>query len=352
MKTIAHNKPTIEEEEIRAVEKVLRSNSLIGGKEAYLFEQQMKDYVGMKYAAAVISGTSSLHLSLLAMEIEPDDEIIVPTYTAADILNAIFYVKAKPIVCDIEKNSCNIDIKQIQKKITKKTKAMIIPHTFGIPIDIEKIKQFNIPIIEDCAQALGSKYDGKVLGSFGDISIFSFYATKLITTGQGGIVMTNNRKYYSFIKDVINYNARKYYLVRYNYPMTDIAASIGNIQIKKLPAFIKKRQELAKEYIKILKDKSISSVPDVLSPDINPFRFLLKFSDTQQQKKVKAQFREAKIDAINPIKRYELFHNLLKLNPEDFPHSENFVQTVLSIPIYPSLTSEEAERILDVLRSL
>lgn len=352
MRKILHNQPTIDGEEIEAVARVIRTNWIIAGAEVEDFERHMRQLINSAYAVAVNSGTSALHVSLLALGIEADDEVILPSYTSADILNAIFYVRAIPVLCDSEKDGCNIDLEQIKKKLTKKTKVMIIPHTFGIPAQIDKIKQYQIPIIEDCAQALGTTYQGKMVGSFGDISIFSFYATKIITTGQGGIVLTNNKKYYDYIRDIINYNGRKNYKIRYNYPMTDIAASIGNIQIKQLDQFVHRRQIIAARYAKILDKKHVFYFPKKNQQDVNPFRFVLQLSDNAQVKKIKKFFLNKNIVTKIPIKRYELLHNLLDKNPRDFPYAEYLAKVLLSVPIYPGLQEEDIERILSVLQRI
>src|SRR5579871_5354762 len=351
MKLIPHNKQCIDEAEIAAVTRVLQKEWLIAGEMVDLFEENFKEYVGAPYAVTVNSGTSALHLSLLALGVQEEDEVIIPTYTASDLLNAISYVGAKPILIDIAKDSCNIDLIQIPKKITAKTKVMIIPHTFGFPTDIEQLYQYKIPIIEDCAQTIGSMLHDRRVGTFGMISIFSFFATKLLTTGQGGMVVTRNKKIYEYIKDAIDYNGRDNYKVRYNYPMTDIAASIGNSQLKKYPGFAEKRKHIAHSYQKVLEAKSINHYPKKSDTHVVPFRFLLQCTDEKNLAFVQQTFRQQGIEVKQPIAEYELLHRLLHEDDRRFLRAERFAKSVLSLAIYPCLSDTDIERIVGVLSS-
>lgn len=349
MKIILHNKPTLGKEEAGAVKKVIQSNWLIAGKEVEKLQDRIKRLLDVKYAIATNSGTSALHLSLIALGIKAKDEVILPTYTASDILNAIFYTGATPVLVDIERNGFNIDFTQIEKKIGKKTKALLIPHMFGFPAKVDQLKKYRIPIIEDCAQAIGSTYQEKPVGSFGDISIFSFYATKIIATGQGGMVTTNNKEYYIEMKDLINYNGRDNYKVRYNYPMTDIAASIGNVQFEKLNSFIERRKYIASCYINVLEKKNISYWPKRQNSNVNHFRFVIQLDSTARRDRVRKQFFKKGILTIVPISHFELLHVLLKQNKHNFPKAENLTNTSLSLPIYPSLTDAGVERVIEAL---
>lgn len=352
MKKIWHNKPCLDEKEISAVTDVLHKGWLIAGDEVRKFENAFAKYIGSSYAIATNSGTSALHLSLLALGIGTSDEVILPTYTSSDLLNAINYVGATPILIDIEKDSCTINISDIAEKIRKRTKVMIIPHTFGFPADIPALYQYNIPIIEDCAQAIGSVLEDKMVGTFGDISIFSFFATKLLTTGQGGMVVTNNRTYYDYIRDLIDYNGCDIYKTRYNYPLTDIVASIGKVQLDKYPAFSKRRKEIANAYQKVLEAKHIFHLPTRHDEGIVPFRFLFQCQNDEQLQKIKVQFIQKGIEVKQPIASYELLHRLLHQNQNDFLNTEKFSQTMLSLPIYPCLHDDEVTYVVRALENI
>jgi perosamine synthetase len=352
MNIIHHNKPSINGEEIQAATQVLQSNWLIGAKITRQFERDFKQYMSANYAIAVTNGTSALHLSLLALGIKMDDEIITATYTASDILNAIFYVGGKPVLADSENNTCTISLEDIDKKITPKTKAMIIPHMFGFPVEINRLKQYGIPIIEDCAQTLGSTYQNTIVGSKSLISIFSFFASKLIATGQGGMITTDSEDLYRDIRDLIDYNGRDNYRVRYNYPMTDIMASIGCEQLKKFPFFARRRKLIAENYQYILEKKGIPHFPKRKDTNVVPFRFLLQGKDLQEILTIKQKFQEQGIETKLPIEPYELLHRLLGQNRKQFPNAESFAQTVLSLPMYPALKDNEVERIGKALKKV
>lgn len=352
MKNISHNKPYLDKQEARAVAKVLQSDWLTTGKEVEKLENNIKKLVGAKYAVAVNSGTSALHLSLLALGTGLDDEVIIPTYTCSALLNATYYTGATPVVVDVESDGFNIDGNQVKKKIGKKTKAVIVPHTHGFPAKIEAIKKFGLPVIEDCAIALGTTYLGKSVGNSGDLAIFSFYASKVITTGYGGMVVTKSKKYYQNVKNFIYDDQAENYQVSYNYQLNDIAASIGNIQFERLEKFLNKRKEIAAKYVKVLKKKkNIQCFPKEEDSNVNHYRFIIKFQNLKERDRVKEAFRRVGITTIVPIDTFQLLHRYLKLDKSQFPNAENLAQTTLSLPIFPALTQEEIARITQALDS-
>ncbi|MFA4932791.1 MAG: DegT/DnrJ/EryC1/StrS aminotransferase family protein, partial [Caldisericia bacterium] len=189
---IPHSKPTLDQRDYNAVLRVLQSGQISQGEYVKRFEANLSEFVGVKGGVATNSGTSALHLALLALEVGKGDEIILPSYVCTALLNAINYVGATPVLVDIEPDSFNLDAKRVKESLTEKTKAIIVPHLFGLPADMEELQSFGIPLIEDCAQALGATYKGKQAGSFGALSIFSFYATKVIASGEGGMVLSDS----------------------------------------------------------------------------------------------------------------------------------------------------------------
>lgn len=350
MKKILHNQPSLGKEEIQAVKRVVESGWLIMGKEVEQLEDKIKKLTGRKYAVATNSGIAAVHLALIALSVGKGDEVILPTYTFAGLLNPINYLGAVPVVVDVERGGFTIDPSQIKNKITKKTRAIIVPHTFGLPAKVDQIKKFKIPIIEDCALAIGGYWHDQVLGSFGNISIFSFYATKMIVCGQGGMMVTNSQKYYEIAKDLIHYDQRIDYKVRYNYQLTDLAASVGNAQIAKLKFFIKRRQSIARQYIEVLeKYKKIQYWPKREDQNLNHYRFLIKFENQKVRDKFKIQLDQKGISTIVPIENYQLLHRYLKLDKRDFPNAEDRSETALSLPVHPSLSDREVERVAKTL---
>ena len=227
------------------------------GKFLKLFKEKFADYINAKYAACVTSGTVALHLALTALDIKSEDEVIVPSLTYIASVNAISYVGAIPVFADSLKSTWQIDPEDVIKKITSKTKAIMVVHLYGHPCDMDAFKkiaqQYNLLLIEDCAEAFGTKYKGQHVGTFGHISIFSFFGNKTITTGEGGMVVTNYLPYY---EKTVHYksqgcsNAQKYFhdVIGFNYRMTNICAAIGLGQLEKCDEIIHKKRQIAKWY--------------------------------------------------------------------------------------------------------
>jgi len=309
------------------------------------FEKEMSEFIGVKYAKATSSGTTALHLSLLSLGVSKNDEVILPSYVCQSLLNAVNYTGAKPILADIdfkfETKGFNISDKTIKPLITNKTKTIILPHMFGVPADIKQIQKFGIPIIEDCAHSLGAKYNGKMLGNLGDVSIFSFYATKMISTGQGGMILSSSRRIKERLDDLTQYDGRDNYKVAYNYDLTDIQAALGISQLHQLPFFLQRRNEIAEKY-----DKAFSKTSLHLSPRINgeiPYRYIVRTNSLSEKKTLEKKLKGAGIMAEKPI--FKPLHKYLNLNSEDFPNTEYIQDTALTIPLYPALTDKEVNYI-------
>ena len=230
-----------------AVKNQVLSGMHATGDKVEEFEKKMAEFIGHKYAKATPSGTTAIHLALLAIGIKDGDEVIIPDYVCQSVMLAVMQTGAEVVLCDIE-NNYNISAKEIKKKITERTKVIIVPHMFGIPADMDSIMKLGIPVIEDCCQSLGAMLGEKKTGSLGDISIFSFYATKVISTGQGGIVLTSQDKIKEKIDDLTKYDHREKIGNAYNYGMTNLQGVLGIKQLEKLNAFIERRKEIGKKY--------------------------------------------------------------------------------------------------------
>lgn len=352
---IPHNKPTIDDDdEANAIKEVLKSGWIAQGNKVKLFEHKICDYIGLKneLAVALSNGTSALFLALKILGINSkSDEIIVPNYVCSAVLNAIFMNNAKPIVVDVDKVDFNITYQDIKEKINIHTKAIIIPHTFGVPADVVSINELGIPIIEDCAQALGSKINNSHVGSFGDIAILSFYATKLITTGQGGMIISKNMEYIEKARDYREYDMRKDYYPRFNFQMTDIQAAMGIIQISKFDNFLEKRKLIAEKYIEICKEKNWDyQKPRNPNFTQNWFRFILK-GEHDFITKLKDKLKKLGIGCAIPMEKWQLLSEYLKLNINDFKISKGITETTLSLPIFPTLLENNYyESYLDILK--
>ena len=266
---IPFGKPNIGNQEIQFVSKIIRSKWIGSGPITEEFERKFKKYKKSKYALSVNSCTAALHLSLIYCGIRYNDEVITTPMTFASTINSIMLTGAKPVLADIDPNTFNIDPREIEKKITKKTKAILIVHFAGLPCDMEKIlkitKKYKLKLIEDCAHAIESKYKKRHVGNFGDAGCFSFYSTKNLTTGEGGMIVCNNKKISQKIRVArlhgLSKDAWKRYLpesvknkkkfehydvteIGMKYNMIDINAAMGLIQLGKLENSWKKRKKI------------------------------------------------------------------------------------------------------------
>ena len=343
MKWIKHNQPSLDHRDQASVLKTLKSGWIAEGPVAQKFEQQMARLIHRKYAKAVSSGSAALHLALLALGIQKGDEVILSTYACTALLNSIFYVGATPRVADISVQNLGLSAESVRKLISKKTKAIIVHHAFGFPADIMKIKSFGIPIIEDCAQSLGTKIGKSQAGTFGDISIFSFYATKMMTTGYGGMLLTDSQSRFNSIRDLTHYDQRRDYKVRYNYCLSDINAALGLSQLERLDQFLKRRKTIAKRFLEALKKTSLFFWCGREGESPNYYR--LPCGDIKEWKALQKYFLKNKINVINPLEPFQLLHRYLNQSARMFPVAETISRSIISLPIYPSLRDSEIERV-------
>ncbi|NQV08592.1 DegT/DnrJ/EryC1/StrS family aminotransferase, partial [Candidatus Woesearchaeota archaeon] len=245
--------PVLEGNELKYVTECVKTGWISSaGKFVKKFEEKFSKYCDCKYGVAVSNGTTALHLALVALGIKKGDEVIVPNFTFVATANAVVYVGGVPVFVDADKETWNIDVDKIEEKITSKTKAIIPVNIYGHPCDMNKImdiaKKHNLYVIEDCAESHGAEYNGEKTGSFGDISCFSFYGNKIITTGEGGMCVTNNKELaekMSMLKDHGMKPERRYWheTIGFNYRMTNIQAAIGLAQLENINKFIETKRE-------------------------------------------------------------------------------------------------------------
>jgi perosamine synthetase len=235
------------------------------GKFVDQFEEKFVSYIGVRHAIAVSSGTAALHLALAALDIRPGDEVIMPTFTMIACANVAKYLGAKPVLIDSEISTWNIDPNKIEEKITNKTKAIMVVHIYGHPADMDPImkiaKKYGLYVIEDAAEAHGAEYKGRKVGSIGDIGCFSFYANKIITTGEGGMITTNDDKIAEKVRRLrdqgYNLSMRKWLVhdvIGYNYRLTNLQAAVGLAQLERIEEFINRHREIARYYNSLLKN--------------------------------------------------------------------------------------------------
>jgi perosamine synthetase len=344
---IEHSKPTIGQEEKWAVVNVIKTNYLAEGEVVKKFEEELSNYIGSKGGVATSTGTLALHLALMSLNINKCDEVIAPSYVCRSVLNAILYSGAKPIVCDVDKQVYNISFNEVKKMITKRTKAIIVPHMFGCPVEIDKFKELGIYIIEDCAHSVGSEFKRKKLGSWGDLSIFSFEGTKYIIAGEGGMVLANSGFLLDRLRKLKEPDSLEY-RVKYTYRMTDLQAAIGRTQLKKLDYFIKKRREIAKIYTRAFSNLTVE-LPEDSPRGLHIFhRYMIKIKGNINDFMERCYKKGVKVR--QPVKPYPL-HRYLRLPHKNFPNTEHIMKTAVSIPIYPSLINEEVKLIIDIVKT-
>ena len=331
---IPHSKPTLGSEEAKGILEVLASGRIATGEEVARFEQEMASYLGLRGAVAAASGTAALHLSLLALDIKSEDEVVIPSFTCSALLNAIHFCRATPIVVDIDEETMNISLTETRKALTKKTAAIVVPHMFGHPVEnMNDFLSLGPPVIEDCAQSLGVTSLGTMTGTSGVMAMFSFYATKVITTGHGGMVASQNEDLLEHIRDLREYDKKAEYRVRYNYCMTDLQGRMGRIQIKRLPSFLSARAKRAQWY-----EKHLGGLAGIVLPPQNGiyYRYVVKITKGRLQK-VLAKLHQNGIEAQRPV--FSPLHRYFGF--DGFAATEKVFSEALSLPIYPRLKTEE-----------
>jgi perosamine synthetase len=350
MKLIPHNLPTLNSEEIKAITKTIRSNWIAHGKETKRFEDDFCRLIKGRphHAAVVSSGGAAMYVALRALGVEKGDEVVLPSYVPG-VLNSLLLAQAKPVLVDIDENDFNISFKETKKKITKLTKAIIVPHIFGVPVQIDDFLKLGIPIIEDCAHALGAKYKGKPVGTLAQASIFSFYASKPITTGQGGLIYSQDKKIMNRVKEILDYDTPHGCDLRINLMMTDMQAAMGRVQIKKFPKFLKKRKMIADKYFKSFPADIIWTSKKMKDRQPVYYRFILRVSN---QKEIIDQLDKKGIKTIVPFKPNELVHRSLGAKNSEFLVSEKVAKTTISLPIYPSLTAKQVDYIIKSVKEV
>lgn len=335
---IPHSRPTLGQEEIKSVAAVIQSGHIAEGEVVQKFEHAFAEKLNVSHAVATSSGTAALHLALMSLGIGADDEVIIPSYVCSALLYAVQYIGATPVVADIDPVTHNIAPQDVQKRVTPRTKAIIVPHLFGLAADLDKLAVFGVPLIEDCAQAVGATYQQRPLGTFGDAAIFSFYATKVMTTGEGGMFVSDSKDVIERARDLKTYDQKEATNLRFNYKMTDIGAALGLVQLSRLDAFVGRRREIARRYVESFKPLNLKLPFD--DREHLYYRFVVNLEKDYELSIRK--LTQKGIGCARPV--FLPIHRHLKIH--GYPVSDEAWRTSLSIPIYPSLTDNEIERII------
>ena len=371
---IPYGRQTIEEDDIQAVIDVLRSDFLTTGPKIQEFEKSVADYVGAKYAVAISNGTSALHAACFAAGIGEGDEVITTPITFAASANCVLYCGGIPVFADVNPKTYNIDPEDIERKITEKTKAIIPVHLAGQPCDMDAIheiaKRHHLIVIEDGAHALGSEYKGKKVGALSsDMTTFSFHPVKPITTGEGGMIVTDNKEYYEklllFRSHGITRDADKMtrndgawfyqqFDLGYNYRITDIQCALGCSQMKKLDRFLAKRRELVAHYNEVLAGEPDLVVPYQLPETNSGWHLYIIQVKNGKRKEVFDALRKAGISVnvhyipvyMHPYYQTHGYRDIHCRNAEDL------YENIISLPLYPMLTRKNQDYVIKTLKHI
>lgn len=344
---ITHSKPTLEAKDARAAAAVVQSGHLVQGARVEEFERRMASFIGARGGVAVSSGTVALELALLALGVECGDEVILPSYVCTAPWLAVVRVGATPKLVDIEPDTYAIDPVQVKRAVSRRTRAIIVPHPFGLPADLTRLQALHVPLIEDCAQTLGATERGRPVGSVGAAAVCSFYATKLLCTGEGGMLLSRKQTILERGRALREYDEEpRLERAGFNRKMTDLQAALGLSQLRRLRAFLGRRAAIAHTYHKALADLD-AALPVVPKGRTHCFyRYVIRLRRRGALDDVMARLERRGVQCRRPV--FRPLHQYLKL--KGYPESEAAHRTALSIPIYPSMTEAMVARTIAALR--
>jgi dTDP-4-amino-4,6-dideoxygalactose transaminase len=374
---IPFHRAPIGEEEIAAVVDTLRSGWLTMGPKTRAFEEAFAAAIGARHAIAVSSCTAALHLGLNALGIGPGDEVITSTYTFTATAATIVHAGARPVLADCTQDTLNIDPEDVRRKITPRTKAIVPVHFAGHPVGMDAIAEIarahNLIVLEDAAHALPAAFHGRTIGTLSPLTAFSFYATKNITTGEGGMLTTDDdelaerlrrRRLHGMSKDAWRrYTAEGSWRYDVDYPgfkynMTDLNAALGLVQLKKMEQFRQAREALAACYTECFRDVSEVQVP-VTRPNVTHawHLYVLRLRPTAKitRDRLIEELKPLGISTSQhfiPIHLHSYYRNALGVHPEEFPVASAAAECTLSLPLYPDLSQRDAERVAAAIRQL
>jgi len=378
-KWIPFHKPCFDEDEINEVVDSLRSGWITTGPKTAQFEKDFAGFLGAKYAVALNSGTAALHLALNGIDLKEGDEVITVPFTFVATSEAILYCRAKPVYVDCDPRSFNIIAEKIEEKITKRTKAILPVHFGGQACEMDMImkvaREHGLKVIEDAAHSFPAKYKGRMVGTIGDITCFSFYATKTLSTGEGGMFVTNNEEYaqrakmlslHGISKDAWNRHGKEgswhYDVIELGrkYNLSDLQASIGIHQLKKANKFLAQRQEIAKAYHQAFDDFDLLEKPYARNFEEHAWHLYviklnlekLGISRDQFMEKMKGEGIGTGVHFI-PLHKHPYYKEKFGFKGEEFPNADFCYERIVSLPIYPGMTDDEvacvSEKVIKIL---
>lgn len=373
------SRPSISQEAIDEVVACLKSGWITTGPRVAQFTDLLKEYYDAPFVLPLASATAGLHLTLIALDIQPGDEIITTPLTFAATLNTIVLAGGKPVLIDIDPTTLNMDINQLADAITPKTRVILPVHFAGLPVDLDPIyelaERYGLRVLEDAAHAMGTEYKGKRIGSFGDTQVFSFHPNKNMTTGEGGCVVTRDAaladqvarlRFHGIDRQAWNRYGKagtqdyEIVLPGYKYNMMDMQAAIGIHQLRDLGGFIDRRNELAHRYLEALSDWAQWTLPQGPAYDhLHAWHLFTPMINEDVTGMDRDQFmlamKEKNIGTglhYRAVHLYPYYREAFGFAPGDFPHTEDVCDRILSLPLFPSMTDADHDRVLDVMYSI
>jgi len=330
---IPHSRPTIEADDLAAVGRTLASGHLAQGPEVQAFEEEMAAFLGLRGGVATSSGTAALHLALVTLGVGPGTDVLIPTYTCVALLHAVHLVGAEARLVDCASESVNMGVHEARQQLSPATRAVVLPHMLGAVAAVGEFRRLGVPIIENCAQALGATDHGRPVGAAGDIAVVSFYATKMITTGEGGMLLSSQEGLLEAARDLRDYDKREDDRLRFNYKMTDVQASLGRTQLRKLTRFLERRRAIAKQYDDALRCLGPAYAP--IGPGDAPYRYVRAVPTLGP---VVRDLAAEGVECTAPV--FRPLHELVRT--PGYPHATRVHRHAMSLPLYPSLSDDEA----------
>jgi perosamine synthetase len=368
-KHIPVSQPVLAEIESRYVNDALQKGAISGFFGEYItrFEESFAEYCGCQYGVSTTSGTTALHLAMLSLSIGPGDEVLVSTLTNMATFFAVLYQGARPVPIDIEGDTWNINPSLLEAKITPRTKAIVVVHLFGHPVDMDPImdvaRKHGLRVVEDCAQAHGATYKGKKVGGIGDIGCFSFYANKVITTGEGGMITLNDRVLAEKARSLKSLafgvtNKFMHVDVGYNYRMTNVQAALGCAQMERIESIIESKRNVAKLYSERLKDIPSLQLPVEKAYARNVYwmyHIALLGRHAMQRSEIMAKLRERGIETREgfiPYNMQEFAIHHGSVVPGECPIANDYAHRCLYLPSSPLITRKELDYVSDSLKQI
>lgn len=338
---IPHSRPTLSDEDAERVARVVRSGVIAQGPEVATFERRLTARLGVEAVAAVSSGSAALELALRALGVGAGDEVIVPTYVCDALHHAVTRCGATPVLADADPTTLSLAADDAKRRLTSRTRGVIVPHAFGLAVDLGPFTALGVPVVEDCAQALGTQVDGRPAGSLGRIAVCSFYATKLLTTGEGGAV-AGPTALVERARDLRDYDEREDLGPRFNYKLTDIQAALGVSQLERFDGFLARRRAIATRYRARLA-RAACRLPDDVGERHVYHRFVVGLA--RPVGPIIDRLAARGVAARRPV--FRPVHRALGLS--GFPEAERLWTHMLSLPCYPTLSDADVDTVAAAL---